>query len=256
MNRLRRTLAVNGVASILTVIFILSMTAVPVLAKAVGSITGDHIMDGTITNIDVAGDAAIDASKINRAGLDADTLDGSDSTDFAPTSHEHDISSAHDHDSDYLGVTGPQSISDTLTVSALSYDTTKTGYYSMSHVDFEDAMWVSGVSGSGRDKIPVNLPHGATVTEVQALMSHSDLYYYYLYGPAMVRLYRANMSSGASEEMAKVQSEYPGEMKTDTTIISPRIDNSTYGYYVSASSPYSAYIVSARITYTYTTPVN
>ena len=241
-------------ASILTVIFLLSMTAVPVLAKAVGSITSDHILDGTITNVDVADDAAIDASKINRAGLDADTLDGNDSTDFAASVHEHDTGSAHDHDSDYLGATGPQSISDTLTVSALSYDTTKTGYYSMSHVDFEDAKWVWSGNQTGYDRIPVNLPHGATVTEVQALLSDTEPYQY---GPAGVRLYRANMSSTGSEEMARVEhSGWPAELKKDTSIISPRIDNSTYGYYIHASSPRGASIISARITYTYTAPVN
>ncbi len=50
------------------------------------SVESNQIVDGSIVNADIAGNANIAASKINRTGLDADTLDGRNSTDFIPAS--------------------------------------------------------------------------------------------------------------------------------------------------------------------------
>lgn len=56
----------------------------------------DDIADGTIANVDISPTAAISATKINRAGLDADLLDGMDSASFAISAHTHDSASIVD----------------------------------------------------------------------------------------------------------------------------------------------------------------
>jgi hypothetical protein len=66
-----------------------------------GSITGDMIADGEITDDDIATDAAIDPAKIagtawtsgndgEGSGLDADMVDGHHADAFADTAHNHD----------------------------------------------------------------------------------------------------------------------------------------------------------------------
>ena len=49
---------------------------------ALTQISTDGIKNGTITNADLASNAAIDSSKINTSGLDADTLDGIEGASF------------------------------------------------------------------------------------------------------------------------------------------------------------------------------
>jgi len=53
------------------------------------SITSTEIVDGTIMNADINASAAISASKIDRTNLDADTLDGINSSGFATSGHPH-----------------------------------------------------------------------------------------------------------------------------------------------------------------------
>ncbi len=71
------------------------------------SITGDMIADGAVTDADVATGAAIDPAKISGtawtalndgtgSGLDADTVDGLDSSDLATATHEHDAAHIDD----------------------------------------------------------------------------------------------------------------------------------------------------------------
>src|SRR3990172_10218667 len=55
-----------------------------------GAVNSPKIADGSITNADVAPGAAIAASKINRTGLNADLLDGLNSSAFALGGHNHD----------------------------------------------------------------------------------------------------------------------------------------------------------------------
>jgi hypothetical protein len=60
-------------------------------ADSVGasSVTSSKIEDGAIVDADISPTANISASKINRTGLDADLLDGQDSTAFAASAHGH-----------------------------------------------------------------------------------------------------------------------------------------------------------------------
>ncbi|MFH0909885.1 MAG: tail fiber domain-containing protein [bacterium] len=61
---------------------------------ATGAISADHLRDGSISNADIAANAAIASSKIadgSGSGLDADLLDGEHSTSFSPTNHNHDL---------------------------------------------------------------------------------------------------------------------------------------------------------------------
>jgi hypothetical protein len=77
------------------------------LSVATGGITSGMIADGTITNADIAAGAAISPSKIaGGAGssLDADKLDGKDSTAFAASGANSDITSLS-------GLVAPLSIS-------------------------------------------------------------------------------------------------------------------------------------------------
>jgi len=60
---------------------------------ATGAISANHLADGAISNADIATNAAIAAGKIAGgpgSGLDADTLDGINSTSFSQTNHNHD----------------------------------------------------------------------------------------------------------------------------------------------------------------------
>ena len=54
------------------------------------SVTTSMIVNGTIVDADINASANIAASKINRSGLNADLLDGTDSTGFASYDHNHD----------------------------------------------------------------------------------------------------------------------------------------------------------------------
>lgn len=65
-----------------------NLTNVNLPANAVGSA---QIQDGTVLNADISPTASIAASKINRTGLDADLLDGQDSSAFLPKTGDVDL---------------------------------------------------------------------------------------------------------------------------------------------------------------------
>lgn len=67
-------------------------------------INSTHIVDGTVTNADIAANASISAAKIDSNGLDADTLDGKDSTLFAANVHSHNYA-ATTHTHNYAATT-------------------------------------------------------------------------------------------------------------------------------------------------------
>ena len=60
---------------------------------AAGAVSAAQLLDGSVSNADIAANAAIDAGKIADgagSGLDADLLDGVNSTSFSQTNHNHD----------------------------------------------------------------------------------------------------------------------------------------------------------------------
>ena len=83
---------------------------------ALTQVSTEGIKNGTITNADLASNAAIDSSKINTSGLDADTLDGVQGSSFLR-------SDANDSASGTLSLNGRVNIGDSLTrPSALNSD--------------------------------------------------------------------------------------------------------------------------------------
>jgi len=58
-------------------------------AVADGVVTSNSIQDNSISNADISDAAAISAIKIDSTGLDADTVDGLEATDFAASVHAH-----------------------------------------------------------------------------------------------------------------------------------------------------------------------
>lgn len=104
-----------------------------VIAGEAGSITGEMIVDGTITDSDISPAAEIQPSKIEGgawtsqndgqgSGLDADLLDGLDSGDFALRNHTHDTLYVRRNEPN--SITGEMIVDSTITdvdVSSLSW---------------------------------------------------------------------------------------------------------------------------------------
>jgi len=104
------------------------------------SITSDMIVDAQIMNVDISSVANIDASKINDgsgSGLDADMLDGMNSTEFSP--------SVHEHDADYVNENEPNSITSDMIVDAQIMNV------DISSVANIEASKINDGSGSGLD---------------------------------------------------------------------------------------------------------
>ena len=111
------------------------------------AVTSAIIQNGTITNADISGSAGISASKIDTTDLDADTLDGNNSSAFATATHSHagsDITSGtipNDRlDSDL------QDLADgTLSASKVQY-----GDYFINSAGTSGQVWKSDGSGKGQ----------------------------------------------------------------------------------------------------------
>ena len=189
----------------------------------------NHIKNGTILNADISGGAAISASKINRAGLNADLLDGSHSSAFA--------GAGHDHDSDYVGVTGLQSIDGTLTVSELKYDSAKMKKLSIIGAAFKPEISGEGYvinntngtiystsAGTRYFHAPVNLPDGAIVTELRYNILNS-------YGGFDSEATLIRRGAGSMATVLAPPSTPTWRIYNDQTINSATIDNDNF-YFV------------------------
>lgn len=186
---------------------------------AKGAVTSTKIRNGTIINADVAAAAAIAASKINRAGLDADTLDGKHASGFIQTS-------------------GNQAISGNLQVQGLTYETSRTGKTSIAGMNFEPETagyayqktnyYLFSTSGSWYTA-PLNLPDGVTLKYV-GLQSWDSV------DPENVELtlYRWSPANNA-EPVASIASAgnlaaWQYTAVSGPGILLPQIDNN-YAYY-------------------------
>lgn len=241
-----------------------------------GAVRGRHIKDGTIVNADIASDANISASKINRIGLNADLLDGSHASAFASSTHSHDTSystSSHDHDTEYSAIghnhntdyyTKAQSNTNYAAASH-SHETTKTEILAIpasalskrGNYDFylEDG-WAYGIGSSPTyADAPVMLPDGAVMTKMEYDSYDNDGTY-----ESRAMLYRWSPAS-ANEPISTVYSNTvtpTWQTVEATSIASPIIDNTQYGYFVQMRmygiSGNNIRVGTVRITYEYVSP--
>lgn len=193
------------------------------------SVRTNHIKNGAILNADISGGAAISASKINRAGLNADLLDGLHASAFS--------TSSHDHDSDYVGATGDQSIDGTLTVSNLNYDFAKIKKLSIIGAAFKPEISGEGYvihntngtiystsAGTQYFYAPVNLPDGAIVTELRYIILNS-------YGGFTSEAALIRRGTGPMATVNAPPSTPTWRIYNDQTINSATIDNDNF-YFV------------------------
>ena len=138
-----------------------------------------------------------------------------------------------------MNVTG-DTLSGVLNVPSIAYTSPRTHTYSLSseafvpgsNVDYFNTYGTGGAyinSGSGALVAPVNLPDGAVVTMFTAYFydgSNSDM---------SVALQRQGWASSYSSMASVSSSGTPGYYNaSDTTIFSPTIDNTQYGYLIYA----------------------
>jgi len=194
-------------------------------AKAIvkGAVTSAKIKDKTIKNADIAAGAAIAATKINRAGLDADLLDGKQAADFVQK-------------------TGDQAMGGALTAANYRYGPPKTRTLTLSPFDLIPAETSNTYSGlmngylysvSGVNfQAPIHLPQGAKITNIR----------YWLYnnksgGEIWGQMWRETRATGgfSFEEASRVQltaNSTDWAVLDDASISSPVIDNDTNTYMI------------------------
>ena len=155
------------------------------------------------------------------SGLDADTVDGRDSTEFIHSSGD--------------------TMTGTLTVPGINYSSPRTHHFvvgseafvPVTNIDYINSYAQGGayiLSGSGALVAPVHLPHGAEITEFTVYfydMSTEDL---------SVQLYLQSLTRGSYSNMAKVVSSgalgYDND--SDTAIGFSEVDNTINSYLVYA----------------------
>ena len=146
--------------------------------------------------------------------VDADTLDGQDSTDFSPSTHGHSVTR-----DEYLNIPGA------ALQCALSG-----GICNSSEFGYKTAVSQTTL----RTVAPVHIPQGATITEFtcywldNSLNVDMDIYF---------ALYRHPILIQSSQQMASISSSSSGtsilvQEESDTTITTPVVDNEGYGYYI------------------------
>jgi len=187
-----------------------------------GAVTSPKIKDGTIVNADIAGTAAIAAGKINRAGLNADLLDGK-------------------HAADFVGKTGNQTMAGALTAANFNYGGAQTRYLSIPATAFtpidssttftyDTTGGLIWKGGPVHFRAPVELPQGATINNFRLTVLDADPGEW-IEG----HLLRWSLS-GSSEEMAANSTMgmgAPGWINLDNgTVATPIVDNANYSYFV------------------------
>jgi hypothetical protein len=228
-------------------------------AAATHAHAGEQITSGTVADARIASTIARDAEIMpavlgaDGAGstLDADLLDGQHSGGFAAATHNHDAA--------YVNVTG-DTMSGVLTVPRIAYSAPRTQYFVVggegfvpgSNVPYVNTYGNGGayiVSGSGALVAPLNLPHGAKITEFK-------VFFYDVSASDMVVSIDGQGMSGGYFTMAQVSSagiSGYGSSVTSSIQLST-IDNFNYCYsmyaWTSAWDSSNLKIKGVLITYT------
>lgn len=176
----------------------------------------------------------------------------SDSRYYTQNSIDSNFYNRSDSDSRFLNSSGSDSISGTLTVGDISFNTPKTSYLSVTGADFHPVksdgsieysawateFWHGTPGGSGGDTLlaPVHLPYGAIVTKIR--------YYYYDTSASNSTIYLRthNYNSPAIyTDMASASSSGTGGygFTDDDTISSSTIGASQYWLLLDNSGPSS-----------------
>lgn len=225
-----------------------------VLTKSIAknAVTSAKIKNGAIVNADISAAAAIAASKINTAGLNADSVDGK-------------------HAADFVSKTGDQSMGGALTAGNFNYSAPRTRYLSIPAAKFvpvESSTTFSydatgglvwGGGGSDVFRAPVELPHGATITNFR-FTARDDVWVPMYYVAADLTRWSVGGSNEVMAENTTAGLSAPGWVDLDIAVVTnSTIDNSKYSYFVAAnfdamSAGSAMQIGSVVITYTVPAP--
>ena len=240
-----------------------------------GEVGNPDVPNGALAPEKITGTAWTSANMGAGSGLDADTLDGNDSSAFAAASHNHD--------SAYVNASGPDSMSGSsagpiLTVEqtgsgpaiqsvgsinadSLQYNNARTHYLTIpaeafhpgSNVNYFNTYGMGGayISATGGNALvaPVHLPDGATVTKMTVYFNDSST------SDMTVYFHRLSYTGGGYFNLATVTSSGTAGYytKTDTTISYATIDNTDGGYLIYAySTAWDSNLKLMGVTITYT----
>ena len=239
-----------------------------------GEVDNADVANGALAPAKIAGTAWTSTNDGSGTGLEADRLDGKDSTAFAEIIHRHsgedivsgalstDLFSAyndlvaetkigttgtqvaagnHDHDSRYVNVTG-DAMSGSLTVPAVTYTAPRTHYFVVGGEGFVPGSNVDYVNTYGNGGAYISSGWGALVAPVHlpqgAVVTEFKVFFDDTSASDMsVLLYLQGMAGGYAL-MAEVASSGASGYysQTDTTISSATIDNTIYSYLIDAYS--------------------
>ncbi|HEO71135.1 MAG TPA: hypothetical protein ENN80_07720 [Candidatus Hydrogenedentes bacterium] len=223
--------------------------AVAATSCEAGSVNSASIVNGSIEAEDLADGACLAGLLDNDgsgSGLDADLLDGMDSSDFVSANG---------------GVVGGDlTVTGEVTATKIAYASPRTHYltvpgtafHPIENVDYRNSMANQGAylfSGAGHMTAPVYLPDGATITEIRG-------YFYDASGSDItLSMYLALMTGNVVLVGEVCSSGDSGYMNDgDTTLSYPTINNQQYGYQLNAWSGswdnHLLRVMGVRITYT------
>ncbi|HOZ49916.1 MAG TPA: hypothetical protein PLO37_17770 [Candidatus Hydrogenedentes bacterium] len=204
-----------------------------------GSVYGYHIVNGEIAANKLADGATLTEIADDDgagSGLDADSVDGLDSSAFMAATADEWVNESGDTMSGDLTVNGE------VRADVLTYNAPRTHYYTVGGEDFVPTTNIDYFNGGGTGgaylmisgqalmNAGVHLPHGAVVTQLKAFFYDNSSH------NIKISMFCHVLSAGYYETMAQIiSSETPGYANlTDSTIANPTIDNTAYSYKVSA----------------------
>ncbi len=215
---------------------------------ATGGVTGGLggvVADGTITSADLASDGA---SLLKVSGGAMQTTGGRVGVGIVPAAGKD------------LHVAGDTQIDGTITLPPQTryYSVAGNEFRNRSNTTISDAYLEESSTLGGLDcsaVFTVHLPHGATVTNVQAYFNDTSA------NSMTVTLFRVGLDTGSGQSMASVTSFGSAGITgtQDSTISVATIDNSAFNYTLKADWVTTVAgdisLMSVRITYTVTQPL-
>jgi len=252
MKKTTNLLAVILVTAGLMITIAASIPATDTATVNVGSNGGvfkrlARLLTGEIINGDISDDADIDPSKINgtawtagndgsSSGLDADTLDGIDSSQFL----RNDMSGAISGDLSW------QTKTSYISISPAAFRPSRDGYDFMCN-----GITLRNIdSSSDKYYAPLELPHGSRITNMT--------WYWYDSSSAdgSLWIYRSDFDTTLHPIGSCISSGSSGDGSSyDNSVSQPWIDNSQYHYWLSLTLEDSdIYCYGVVIEYTFTEP--